>query len=135
MFLTKGDELLVNEIAPRPHNSGHFTNEACSISQFEQHIRAILDLPLMKPELLMPAAMVNILGPKEFCGSYEINGLRRAFSVQNARLYIYGKRLSQPQRKLGHITAIGQSRNLAIARASKCKKSLRVVSAKEEGVD
>jgi 5-(carboxyamino)imidazole ribonucleotide synthase len=70
MFVTRNEDVLLNEIAPRPHNSGHYTNEACSVSQFEQHLRAILDLPLIKPELLSPAAMVNILGRERLNGPY-----------------------------------------------------------------
>ena len=96
MFLTEGGEVLVNEIAPRPHNSGHYSIEACSISQFEQHLRAILNLPLSKPRLLTPAVMVNILGSDTFEGPYKIKGLKKIFSIPGLKLHIYGKKLSKP---------------------------------------
>ena len=131
MFLTKQEGLLINEVAPRPHNSGHYSNEACSVSQFEQHIRAVLDLPLVEPELVSPAAMINILGPEDLTGDYRIEGTRRALAVDGARLYIYGKKASQPRRKLGHITATGRSPKVALERALKCRKMLAVVGMQE----
>ncbi|MDQ5843312.1 MAG: 5-(carboxyamino)imidazole ribonucleotide synthase [Thermoproteota archaeon] len=118
MFVTDKGELLINEIAPRPHNSGHYTNEACSVSQFEQHLRAVLDLPLSKPELLCPAVMVNILGNQHSTGSYAIKGLRELLSVPGIRLYVYGKKTSKPGRKLGHITATGGTIEEALKRAA-----------------
>jgi 5-(carboxyamino)imidazole ribonucleotide synthase len=128
MFVTKSGNVLLNEIAPRPHNSGHYSNEACSVSQFEQHLRAILDIPLSKPELLSPAAMVNILGPEGFSGSYAIKGLNSLFKVPGIKLYLYGKKTTRPRRKLGHITATGKSRNQALQRASKARKMISVIS-------
>jgi 5-(carboxyamino)imidazole ribonucleotide synthase len=128
MFVTTKGDVLVNEVAPRPHNSGHYSNEACSISQFEQHLRAILDLPLSKPELLCPAVMVNILGNERSSGSYVIEGLTKLFSVPGVKLYVYGKKTSKPGRKLGHITAIGDSVKEALARATKARNGLDIVS-------
>ncbi|HEV3432904.1 MAG TPA: 5-(carboxyamino)imidazole ribonucleotide synthase [Nitrososphaera sp.] len=124
MFVTKDGEVLINEIAPRPHNSGHYTNEACSVSQFEQHLRAVLDLPLIKPELLCPAVMVNLLGQDDLNGSYVINGLKQVLSVPGAKLYVYGKKTSKPGRKLGHITATGKTVEEALARATKARTAL-----------
>ncbi len=121
MFVTKKGDVLVNEIAPRPHNSGHYTNEACSVSQFEQHLRAVLDLPLSKPELLCSAVMVNILGNEGSNGSYAIRGLTRVLSVPGVKLYIYGKKTSKPGRKLGHITATGRTVEEALMRAEKAR--------------
>jgi 5-(carboxyamino)imidazole ribonucleotide synthase len=118
MFVTEKGDVLVNEIAPRPHNSGHYTNEACSVSQFEQHLRAVLDLPLSKPELLCPAVMVNILGIEHSTGSYAIKGLRGLLSVPGVKLYLYGKKTSKPGRKLGHITATGRTVEEALIRAA-----------------
>jgi 5-(carboxyamino)imidazole ribonucleotide synthase len=106
MFIDKNDNVLINEIAPRPHNSGHYTIEACSISQFEQHIRAILDYPLPKPFLISNAVMVNLLGPAKINGAYEIHGIDRLFSLEGIKLHIYGKKVTKPYRKLGHITAL-----------------------------
>ena len=128
MFVTTKGDVLVNEVAPRPHNSGHYSNEACSISQFEQHLRAILDLPLSKPELLCPAVMVNILGNERSSGSYVIEGLTKLFSVPGVKLYVYGKKTSKPGRKLGHITATGGSVKEALARATKARNGLDIVS-------
>lgn len=121
MFVTKKRDVLINEIAPRPHNSGHYTNEACSVSQFEQHLRAVLDLPLSKPELLCPAVMVNILGNEHSTGSYTIKGLRRLLSVPGVKLYVYGKKTSKPGRKLGHFTATGRTVEEAVMRAANAR--------------
>jgi 5-(carboxyamino)imidazole ribonucleotide synthase len=128
MFVTKKGDVLVNEIAPRPHNSGHYTNEACSVSQFEQHLRAVLDLPLSRPELLCPAVMVNILGNERSSGSYVMVGLARLLSVPGVKLYVYGKKTSKPGRKLGHITATGRSVKEALIRAAKARNRLELVS-------
>lgn len=131
MFVTKKGDVLVNEVAPRVHNSGHYTNEACSVSQFEQHLRAVLDLPLAKPELLSPAAMINILGPEDFEGAYLVTGIDAMMKVPGAQLYIYGKKVSKPRRKLGHITATGRTAKEALARAKKARAAIRLVPAPE----
>jgi 5-(carboxyamino)imidazole ribonucleotide synthase len=127
MFVTKKGEVLVNEIAPRPHNSGHYANEACSVSQFEQHLRAVLDLPLSRPELLSPAVMVNILGADHSNGPYAVKGLTRLLSVPGVKLYVYGKKTTKPRRKLGHITATGMTVKKALARAAKARKAVEIV--------
>lgn len=131
MFVTKSGEVLLNEIAPRPHNSGHYSNEACSISQFEQHLRAILDLPLGRPKLISPAATINILGPRGWDGPYSVNGLSKVAMVPGAKLYIYGKSTSKPQRKLGHITVTARTSNEALLRARNARKAIQVVPSKE----
>jgi 5-(carboxyamino)imidazole ribonucleotide synthase len=128
MFVTKKGDVLVNEVAPRPHNSGHYTNEACSVSQFEQHLRAVLDLPLSKPELLCPAVMVNILGDERSSGSYGMKGLTRLLRVPGVKLYVYGKKTSKTGRKLGHITATGSTVREARIRAKKARNGLELVS-------
>jgi 5-(carboxyamino)imidazole ribonucleotide synthase len=128
MFVTKKGDVLLNEVAPRPHNSGHYSNEACSVSQFEQHLRAVLDLPLSTPELLCPAVMVNILGNKRSSGPYIIQGLTRLFNVPGVKLYVYGKKTSKPGRKLGHITATGRTVKEALTRAAKARNGLEIVS-------
>jgi len=127
MFVTKTDAVLVNEIAPRPHNSGHYTNEACSVSQFEQHLRAVLDLPLSKPELLSPAVMLNILGPENSNGPYMVTGMKKLFRVPGVKLYIYGKKRTNPRRKLGHIVVTGKTVHQALARAAKARIAVKVV--------
>lgn len=111
MFVDSNDEVMINEIAPRPHNSGHYSIEACSISQFEQHLRAIMDLPMPKPFLLSDAIMVNLLGPHGLIGPYAINGIKGLFSVPGCHLHIYGKMETKPKRKLGHITIVGNNLN------------------------
>jgi 5-(carboxyamino)imidazole ribonucleotide synthase len=128
MFVTKKGDVLVNEIAPRPHNSGHYSNEACSISQFEQHLRAVLDLPLSKPELLTPVAMVNILGSANSNGPYALKGLTRLLDVPGAKLYVYGKKIATPGRKLGHITATGKTVKEALARATKARMAVELLN-------
>ena len=127
MFVTRRGDVMLNEIAPRPHNSGHYTNEACSISQFEQHLRAVLDLPLARPELLSPAAMINILGPEDWDGSYSVTGLEKMSRVPGAKLYLYGKQTSKPRRKLGHVTATGRSREEAQRRARQARNALKII--------
>lgn len=128
MFVTNKGDVLINEIAPRPHNSGHYTNEACSVSQFEQHLRAVLDLPLSKPELLCPAVMVNILGNEHLTGPYAIKGLRRLLSVAGVKLYVYGKKTSKPGRKLGHITATGRTVEEALMRAAMARNAYELTA-------
>jgi 5-(carboxyamino)imidazole ribonucleotide synthase len=131
MFLTRDEDVLINEIAPRPHNSGHYSIEACSISQFEQHLRAILDLPLPKPELLSPAVMINILGPDDCNGPYTIKGLKDIMSIAGVKLHIYGKKISRPKRKLGHITVTANSVEKAMARAEEVKNVLKIEDIKK----
>ena len=125
MFL-EDKKLLINEIAPRPHNSGHYTIEACSVSQFELHIRSILGLPLVKPRLLTPAVMTNILGIPNYIGDYSITGIDSAFAVPGMKLHIYGKRITKPQRKLGHYTITAETTQEALSRARRVRKLLRV---------
>jgi 5-(carboxyamino)imidazole ribonucleotide synthase len=127
MFVTDEDEVMINEISPRPHNSGHYSIDACSISQFEQHLRAILDLPLSEPRMLCPAAvMLNVLGPENYVGPYAIRGLRNLFAIPRLKLHIYGKKISKPRRKLGHITLVGDSLDETLLRANMAKKTIKV---------
>jgi 5-(carboxyamino)imidazole ribonucleotide synthase len=128
MFVTEDEKVVINEIAPRPHNSGHYSIEACSVSQFEQHLRAILDLPLSEPTLLCPAAvMFNILGPKNYVGPYAIAGLRRLFSIPRLKLHFYGKKITNPRRKLGHVTLVGTSIEETLDRANSARKTIKVL--------
>jgi 5-(carboxyamino)imidazole ribonucleotide synthase len=106
LFLLTDGDLLINEIAPRPHNSGHFSIEACVTSQFENHVRAILNFPLGAADMHVPAAvMVNILG--SHAAPARPRGLPTALSVEGATVHLYGKNASRPGRKMGHVTAIG----------------------------
>ena len=107
-FLTKSGELLVNEIAPRPHNSGHHTIECCYTSQFAQHLRAILNLPLGDTRLIMPGAMLNILGSPGHEGPAVYEGLEEVLSLPGVYVHLYGKSTTKPFRKMGHVTVLGR---------------------------
>jgi 5-(carboxyamino)imidazole ribonucleotide synthase len=123
MFLTRDDTLLVNEIAPRPHNSAHYSWEGCVVSQFEQHIRAICDLPLGSTDLLRPAAMVNLLG-HEIGTGLGLEATPRALSHPSSALHLYGKREARPGRKMGHITALADTPEAALEAARAAKNGL-----------
>lgn len=109
MFVTEDNRILINEVAPRPHNSGHYTIEGCVTSQFENHIRAIVGLPLGSTELLRPTVMVNILGSEGYMGRTIVEGVDKAMALNNVVLHIYGKTESKPHRKMGHITATAKT--------------------------
>lgn len=132
MFLTKTGRVLVNEIAPRPHNSGHYTIEACMTSQFEQHLRAITGLPLGSTELLSPAVMVNVLGSKGYEGKPIYKGIDDVFAIPGTNLHIYGKKETKPFRKMGHVTILDKSLDSAIQKADKVKQFLSVISRGEK---
>jgi len=105
-FLTDEDKLLVNEVAPRPHNSGHHTIEACDTSQFEQHLRAILNFPLGSTELRKPAALLNLLGAEGFSGEPIYKNYGLILKIDDAHLHLYGKQTTKPFRKMGHLTVL-----------------------------
>jgi 5-(carboxyamino)imidazole ribonucleotide synthase len=113
MFLTDDDEIYINELAPRPHNSGHYTIEACETSQFEQHIRAICNLPLASTDLLKPAVMVNILG------EHQAPILEKMPEMKDWKVHFYGKREPKVKRKMGHVTILRESVETAIEEANK----------------
>jgi 5-(carboxyamino)imidazole ribonucleotide synthase len=114
LFVTRNGELLVNELAPRTHNSGHYTFGACATSQFEQHVRAICGLPLGDPSLLRPAAMLNLLGELWRDGAPDF---RPVLLHPSARLHLYGKRRPSPGRKMGHVLVLGDDAESASALA------------------
>lgn len=125
MFLTGESEVLINEIAPRVHNSGHYTIEACKTSQFEQHIRAITGMPLGSTEMKVPAAvMINILGERD--GDTIVSGLEEAEAVLDTTVHLYGKSPTKVDRKMGHITATGKTIKEAQARAQKARKAISI---------
>lgn len=108
LFYTKDGNVLVNEIAPRVHNSGHYSIEACITDQFEQHVRAITGMPLGSTDMIVPVAvMVNLLGERN--GSSSLKGLEKALSIPNVSIHIYGKHETRVERKMGHITAVGKT--------------------------
>ncbi|MEM6644163.1 MAG: 5-(carboxyamino)imidazole ribonucleotide synthase [Bacteroidota bacterium] len=126
MFLTKEGELLVNEVAPRTHNSGHHTIEGNLTSQFEQHLRAILDLPLGATDLNSPAAMVNLLGEEGYNGEANYEGLAACMRMKGVYIHLYGKKLTKPFRKMGHITITDQNISSLKDKAREVKETLKV---------
>jgi len=128
MFVTKSGELLINEMAPRPHNSGHHTIEANFTSQYEQHLRAILGLPLGDTALRQPAVMINLLGEKDYTGPVHYEGLEKVLTIPSAYVHIYGKTETKPFRKMGHVTVLGRGLDEARLKANEVKSKLRVIS-------
>jgi 5-(carboxyamino)imidazole ribonucleotide synthase len=128
MLLTTTGELLVNEVAPRPHNSAHLFSDAAHTSQFEQHIRAILDLPLGNTTLHSPAVMLNLVGAAGFSGAVVYQNLAQALALPNVTPHIYGKRETRPFRKMGHINVCAASLAQAYATARKVQDMVKVVS-------
>lgn len=128
MFVTKQGDVLVNEIAPRPHNSGHQTIEANITSQYEQHLRAILNLPLGETDIIMPSVMINLLGKKGFEGPVQYNGLKEALSIPGVSPHIYGKTHTKPFRKMGHVTITNQSLDEAKQIARELIESIEVIA-------
>lgn len=135
MFVNKQGNVLVNEVAPRPHNSGHYTIEACVTSQFEQHIRAITALPLGSPELLKPVVMRNLLGEQNSAGKSCVLGADEALAISGVFLHIYGKEESRPKRKMGHITVIADSVEQAAEKAEKAKNALKIYGESKSFLD
>ena len=110
-FVDENNTLWINEVAPRPHNSGHLSIEGCITSQFEQHLRAILDAPLGKTDFYRPAIMANVVGPADVTGAFTYEGIEKVLNIPLAGLHIYGKKTTKPQRKMGHITLTGDDLN------------------------
>lgn len=128
MFLDREGNILVNEVAPRPHNSGHHTIEACYTSQFEQLVRILAGLPLGSTELIQPAVMMNLLGGEGFSGPYKLQGLEAASAVEGVYVHLYGKKESKPMRKMGHVTVLGRTLAEAKAKARKVSDLLSFVA-------
>ena len=127
MFVTSNDDILVNEIAPRVHNSGHHTLQSSNTSQFEQHLRAILGLELKSVELRYPTVMYNLLGPKEFTGKYKVSNVNES----DVYLKMYGKKESRPKRKMGHFNLVGKDSHETIEslleRVNKIKDKIKII--------
>jgi 5-(carboxyamino)imidazole ribonucleotide synthase len=125
MFLTRDGKVLINEIAPRVHNSGHYTMDACATSQFEQHIRAVTGLPLGDTKMLVTSAvMMNILGERN--GPTEVKGLREALTIEDVSVHLYGKSPTKIDRKMGHINAIGEDLQAVRRKAEKARKAVSI---------
>lgn len=128
LFLTKDGEVLVNEIAPRPHNSGHQTIEGNYESQYGQLIRCLVDLPLGNTDIIQPSVMVNLLGEKGFVGDAKYDGIHEVLSTAGANVHLYGKSQTKPFRKMGHVTIVDQSLDAAIEKANFVKNTLKIIA-------
>ncbi|WAC39983.1 5-(carboxyamino)imidazole ribonucleotide synthase [Pedobacter sp. SL55] len=128
MFVTKHGDILVNELAPRPHNSGHQTIEGNYVSQFAQHLRAIFNLPLGDTRSISNAIMVNVLGEKGHDGVAKYSGLEKIMSIEGVYVHLYGKKYTKPFRKMGHLTIVDQNREQAIEKARFVQQTLKVIS-------
>ncbi|MCW1953442.1 MAG: 5-(carboxyamino)imidazole ribonucleotide synthase [Flavobacteriia bacterium] len=128
MFLTKEGDILVNEVAPRPHNSGHYSIEASVTNQYEQHIRAILDLPLGDCSSKMAAVMVNLVGAEGHSGPVTYKNIERILAIEGVTPHIYGKKDTRPFRKMGHVTIVNTEMHTARKLAEDVKKSIEVIS-------
>ncbi len=126
MFVTNDNDILVNEVAPRPHNSGHYTIEGCVTSQFENHIRAVVGLPLGDTGLISPTVMINLLGEAGYNGNTVVEGLDKALALKGVSVHIYGKAQTKPKRKMGHITVTANSVSKAKEIAEKAFEYIKI---------
>ncbi len=128
MFVTKTGEILVNEVAPRPHNSGHHTIEANLTSQYQQHLRAIMNLPLGDTTQRCAAAMLNLLGENNYYGVAHYQGLETVLALSGVYVHLYGKEITKPFRKMGHITVLGENETEINEKIAVVKNTLKVIS-------
>lgn len=128
LFLTKEGEILVNEVAPRPHNSGHHTIECNTTSQFEQHMRSVLNMPLGSTRMIQAGAMLNLIGSEGFTGNVRYQGMDEILQFPGVHPHIYGKSTTKPFRKMGHITVSAPTIEEAKTIAGKIKDKVRVIA-------
>ena len=128
LFLTENDEILINEVAPRPHNSGHQTIEASYTSQFEQHLRAVLNLPLGETKNKVSGVMVNLVGAEDYQGAVVYENIEKILKLNGVTPHIYGKKETRPFRKMGHVTIVHSEINEARAIAQQVKETIKVIS-------
>lgn len=128
LFQTEDDQILVNEVAPRPHNSGHYSIEGSYTNQFEQHLRAVLDLPLGETESKIGAVMVNLVGEEGFTGDVFYEKIENILALKGVTPHIYGKRETRPFRKMGHVTIVNSDLSEARKIAEEVKKTIRVIT-------
>ena len=128
MFQTEDDEILINEVAPRPHNSGHYSIEASYTSQFENHLRAILDLPLGNTDSKVAGIMVNLVGEEGFSGDVIYENIEKILGWDGVTPHIYGKKQTRPFRKMGHVTIVNEDINEARRIAEDVKNTIRVIA-------
>lgn len=128
LFQTKNNEILVNEVAPRPHNSGHYSIEAAYTNQFEQHLRAILNLPLGSTESKVAGVMVNLVGGEGYQGKVVYENIEQIMAMEGVTPHIYGKKETRPFRKMGHVTIVNPNINKARQIAEQVKNTIRVIA-------
>jgi len=128
MFLTPDGEILINEVAPRPHNSGHQTIRGNETSQYEQHLRAISGLPLGSTQAKGVSGMLNLLGADGFSGAVKYEGLKEALAIQGVYPFLYGKKMTKPFRKMGHVTILGNNKEEILEKSEQVKNLIRVIS-------
>jgi len=128
MFLTPAGEILINEVAPRPHNSGHQTIRGNETSQYEQHLRAITGLPLGSTQAKGVSGMLNLLGEDGFSGLAKYEGLNEALAISGVYPFLYGKKMTKPFRKMGHVTILGSTKEEIIEKSEQVKSLIRVIS-------
>ena len=128
MFQTQDDKILVNEVAPRPHNSGHYSIEASYTNQFEQHVRAILDLPLGNTASKVAGIMVNLVGAEGHTGNVVYENMEEILSLDGVTPHIYGKKQTRPFRKMGHVTIVNNDIKEARKIAEQVKNTIKVIS-------
>jgi 5-(carboxyamino)imidazole ribonucleotide synthase len=128
MFLKKNGDVLVNEIAPRTHNSGHQSIESNATSQFEQHLRSIMNWPLGDTEIIQNSAMVNALGAEGYSGIAKYQGLEDILGVDGVHVHLYGKEMTKPFRKMGHITIADKNRDGLLEKINFVKSHFKIIS-------
>lgn len=128
MFVDKNYQIWINELAPRPHNSGHHTIEANQVSQYEQLLRSIFNLPLADTALRKPAVMINLLGENNFNGIAKVEGLDEILSIPEVHIHLYGKKITKPFRKMGHVTVLADTLEQAKINAIKIKNTLKIIA-------
>ena len=128
LFLTSKDEILINEVAPRPHNSGHHTIECCFTSQFDQHIRSVLNLPLGNTDIKIPGIMVNLVGENKVEGDVIYKNIEKIFNISGVSTHLYGKKKSRLNRKMGHITIVHSEIEKAIQIGKEIKELIKVTA-------
>ena len=128
LFLNKEGKIVVNEVAPRPHNSGHHTIDSALTSQYEQHLRGILNLPLGSTKITSPSIMVNLLGHPDHTGPVHYEGLAECLAIAGVKIHIYGKAITKPFRKMGHVTVVANTLEEARTKAKKVQNLLKSIS-------
>jgi 5-(carboxyamino)imidazole ribonucleotide synthase len=128
LFLTQDDNILINEVAPRPHNSGHQTIEASYTSQFEQHIRAVLNLPLGETRNKVSGVMVNLVGAEGYNGAVVYQNIEKILELEGVTPHIYGKKETRPFLKMGHVTIVHSEIDKAREIAQQVKETIKVIS-------